>query len=111
MILDYVALALLILGATLAFYTFIYIHDLPHALAKKRGHPHAEAIGVACWLSLLTLHAIWPIVFIWAMTKQSEDSSATFSAAQLDSRIDGLAERLGSMESRLESLQTPRVEE
>ncbi len=47
MFLDYVALAALIIGLVLVFYTFVFIHDLPHEIAKKRNHPHADAIGVA----------------------------------------------------------------
>ena len=68
MFLDYLALVILLMGLTLVFYTFIYIHDLPHKIAKKRDHPHEEAIHVACWLSLFTLHAIWPVVYIWAVS-------------------------------------------
>ena len=64
--LDYLSLIILIAGLTLTFYAFIYIHDLPYKIAKKRHHPHAEAIHVACWLSLFTLHALWPFIYIWA---------------------------------------------
>jgi hypothetical protein len=53
----------------LVFYTFIYLHELPYEIAKHRNHTQQEAIYVACWLSLFTLHAIWPIVFIWAISK------------------------------------------
>jgi hypothetical protein len=69
MFLDYLALAMLIIGASLVVYTFIYIHDIPYQIAKKRDHEQKEAIHLACWLSLFTLHAIWPIVFIWAVMK------------------------------------------
>ena len=57
MFLDYLSLVILLMGLTLVFYTFVYIHDLPHKIAKQREHPHEEAIHVACWLSLFTLHA------------------------------------------------------
>ncbi|MBX9623675.1 MAG: DUF3302 domain-containing protein [Gemmataceae bacterium] len=67
MFLDYLALFLLLLSVCVVFYTFIYIHELPHKFAEERDHPHSEAIFFACWLSLFTLHAIWPIVFIWAV--------------------------------------------
>jgi len=30
------------------FYTFIFIHDIPYEQAKKRNHPQADAIHVAC---------------------------------------------------------------
>jgi len=69
MILNYVALGITLIGITLVIYTFIYIHDIPYQVAKRRNHPQLEAIHLACWLSLFTLHAIWPIVFIWAVMK------------------------------------------
>jgi hypothetical protein len=69
MFLDYLALAMLMIGISLVIYTFIYIHDIPYQIAKKRDHGQKEAIHLACWLSLFTLHAIWPIVFIWAVMK------------------------------------------
>ena len=69
MFLDYFALVMLIIGISLVIYTFIYIHDIPYQIAKKRDHSQKEAIHLACWLSLFTLHAIWPIVFIWAVMK------------------------------------------
>jgi hypothetical protein len=71
--LDYLSLLILIAGLTLVFYGFIYIHDLPYKIAKKRHHPHAEAIHVATWLSLFTLHAIWPIVYIWSVMHGKPD--------------------------------------
>jgi hypothetical protein len=69
MFLDYFALVMLIIGISLVIYTFIYIHDIPYQIAKKRDHEQKEAIHLACWLSLFTLHAIWPVVFIWAVMK------------------------------------------
>ena len=99
MFLDYLALVILLIGLTLVFYTFIYIHDLPYDIAKHREHPHEEAIHVACWLSLFTLHAIWPIVFIWAVYKPRPlkvivlpPESAT--ANELEQEIDALQARL-----------------
>lgn len=69
MFLNYFALGALIVGISLVIYTFIYIHDIPYQIAKKRDHDQKEAIHLACWLSLFTLHAIWPIVFVWAVMK------------------------------------------
>src|SRR5689334_13912142 len=80
--LDYLSLVILIAGLTLVFYAFIYIHDLPYKIAEKRHHPQAEAIHVACWLSLFTLHALWPFVYIWAcMHPKTEEDAARGKAA------------------------------
>ncbi|MFC5051148.1 DUF3302 domain-containing protein [Rubritalea spongiae] len=67
MFLDYFALFLLIFVVIAIFYGIIAIHDIPHEIAKKRNHPHEDAIGVAGWVSLFTLHLIWPLLWIWSM--------------------------------------------
>ena len=67
MFLDYAALAILFFVVITLFYAIIAIHDVPYEIAKRRGHPHQDAIHVAGWVSLFTLHAIWPFLWIWAM--------------------------------------------
>jgi hypothetical protein len=105
MFLDYLALFLLLLSLTAVFYTFIYIHDLPHKIAKEREHPHEEAIHVACWLSLFTLHAMWPLVFTWAVSHKKPSHVPPASIPQpghngdLSHRLATLEERLGKLES------------
>ena len=101
MFLDYFALLILLIGLTLVFYTFIYIHDLPHTIAKQREHPHEEAIHVACWLSLFTLHAIWPLVFIWAV---SHKKSAVGHSTGVGAAKPELSDRLAELERRLNKL-------
>lgn len=64
--LDYFALGLLIFVALFLFYGIIAIHDIPYEIAKSRHHPQQDAIHVAGWISLFTLHAIWPFLWIWA---------------------------------------------
>jgi Na+/H+ antiporter NhaD/arsenite permease-like protein len=104
MFLDYLALFLIILSVTVVFYTFIYIHDLPHKIAKERDHPHEEAIHVACWLSLFTLHAMWPLVFTWAVSHKKQPH--TPPAAGLTPGVDGeLTNRLAVLEERLRKLE------
>ena len=90
MFLDYLALFLLLLSLTVVFYTFIYIHDLPHKIAKELEHPHEEAIHVACWLSLFTLHAMWPLVFTWAVSHKKQPHIEEDNLAALDERLKKL---------------------
>jgi hypothetical protein len=103
MFLDYLALALLLLSLTAVFYLFIYIHDLPHTVAKRREHPHEEAIHIACWLSLFTLHAIWPIVFIWAVSHKKGQPHLTLVTA--GGSADDLARQLAALEARLKAIE------
>ena len=102
MFLDYLALVILLLGLTAVFYTFIYIHDIPYDIAKHRNHPQAEAIHVAGWLSLFTLHAIWPIIFIWAVSKQGPVKVAV---AGDEPRDPDLSRRLGELDDKVRSME------
>ena len=104
MFLDYLALALLLLSIVVVFYTFIYIHELPYKFAEERDHPHAEAIFFACWLSLFTLHAIWPLVFIWAVAhKRRREGEKELvphpgTNGEVTDRMAALEERLRRLE-------------
>src|SRR3972149_3731251 len=104
MFLDYLALGFLIFGALVTFYLIIAIHDIPYEIAKKRNHPHQDAIHVAGWVSLLTLHTIWPFLWIWA-TIYRPDRGYGFAAqneqaAALQARIEHLEARLAALEGR-----------
>ncbi|MGF1692645.1 DUF3302 domain-containing protein [Photobacterium kagoshimensis] len=66
MFLDYFALGLLVFVALVLFYGIIVIHDIPYEISKERDHPHQDAIHYAGWVSLFTLHALWPFLWIWA---------------------------------------------
>lgn len=72
MFLDYLALGVLIFVALVIFYGIIVIHDIPYEIAKDREHPHQDAIHYAGWVSLFTLHAIWPFLWIWATLWRKE---------------------------------------
>lgn len=109
--LEYLALGMLCLSVTAIFYIFIFIHDLPHRMAKKRNHPQQEAIHYACWLSLFTLHAIWPFVFLWAVSNRDPirvsvaDEEALRRRAGVDSgdagdRVAALERRIAELEAR-----------
>jgi membrane-bound acyltransferase YfiQ involved in biofilm formation len=40
--------------------------SLPGYIARKRGHPWAEAVTVAGWVTLFLGFMLWPVVLIWA---------------------------------------------
>lgn len=87
--LEYVALAILVIVALVLFYGIIAIHDIPYEIAKHRNHPQQDAIHVAGWISLFTLHVLWPFLWIWA-TLYREDRGWGFSN-QLKTDEDRLA--------------------
>ena len=91
MFLDYLALVVLLMGITLLIYVFFAIHDIPARIAHKRNHPHEEAIHVGCWLSLFTLHAIWPFVFMWAVSYRPKIEVEVDDAGDATDTTDGKA--------------------
>jgi hypothetical protein len=70
--LNYFALFLLIFVVVVLFYGIIAIHDIPAKIAESRHHPHQDAIHAAGWVSLFTLHVLWPFLWIWAMAYRPE---------------------------------------
>ncbi|WP_251977265.1 DUF3302 domain-containing protein [Salinicola avicenniae] len=70
--LSYIALGLLIFVALVLFYGIIAVHDIPYLIAKRRDHPHQDAIHIAGWVSLFTLHVLWPFLWIWATLYRPE---------------------------------------
>jgi hypothetical protein len=39
---------------------------LPGDIAKSRGHPWAQAVTVAGWVTMLFGFVLWPVALIWA---------------------------------------------
>ena len=106
--LEYVALFILIFVALVFFYGIIVIHDIPYEIAVKRNHPHQDVLHVAGWVSLFTLHALWPFLWIWAMLYREDrgwgiDTSESSGGDR--SGQDGVAARLDAIESRLAALE------
>jgi len=104
MFLNYVALFFLVFGALVTFYLIIAIHDIPYEIAKKRNHPHQDAIHVAGWVSLMTLHTIWPFLWIWA-TIYRPDRGYGFSpdsgqSTSLNNRIADLEAQVAALEGK-----------
>ncbi|MEZ9199666.1 DUF3302 domain-containing protein [Shewanella sp. 10N.286.54.B9] len=109
MFLDYFALGIIFFVAIFIFYGVIAIHDIPYEIAKKRNHPQQDALHIAGWVSLFTLHAIWPFLWIWA-TLYREDRGWGFSEVVekeqvLDSEIKGLTETVRKLEQRLAAVE------
>jgi uncharacterized protein DUF3302 len=108
-ILNYFALGLLIFVVVVLFYGTIAIHDIPYLIAKSRDHPHEDAIHAAGWVSLFTLHVLWPFLWIWAMAYRPERVWGFSHAASVDgpsegeaSELDDLRRRVAELEGRLD---------
>ena len=108
--LNYFALGLLLFVLITLFYGMLAIHDVPYEIAKHRDHPHQDAIHAAGWVSLFTLHALWPFLWIWAMLYRPERGwgfkhSSVADADDLPSvhEIDELRRRVAELEKRSET--------
>lgn len=88
--LDYLALGILIFTAISLLFGAIVILDIPHKIAVDRNHPHQDAIYYAGWVSLFTLHAIWPLLWIWSAVYR-EDPSPRFGQINEDTAINDKA--------------------
>ena len=118
--LDYIALFIFIFAGLILFYGIIVIHDIPYEIAEKRQHPHADAIHIAGWVSLLTLHVLWPFLWIWSTLYRADrgwgffqfsvkntliknDESET-SKQQAQQQLESLLERVSTLETELSQL-------
>jgi len=108
--LDYIALVILIFVAITLFYGVIVIHDIPYEIAKKRNHPQQDALHVAGWVSLFTLHILWPFLWIWATLYRkdrgwgfSDEKTSNENNDQVDNHANSL--QLIKLQNRVEVLE------
>jgi len=102
--LDYIALGTLIFAFITLFYGIIIIHDIPYEISVHRNHPHQDAIHYAGWVSMFTLHAIWPFLWIWA-TLYREDRGWGFENTGGESNNLLMQSKIVSLENRVEQLE------
>lgn len=104
MFLDYFALGLLIFVAIVLFYGIIAIRDIPYEIAKRRDHLHQDAIYAAGWISLFTLHVIWPLLWVWA-TLYREDRDWGFSEGKAGGANKVFEKRVANLTERMEAIE------
>ena len=75
---EYVALGILIFIAASLLFGAIAIAGIPYRIAVERNHPHQDAIRFAGWVSLFTLHTIWPLLYTWSAAYR-ETAAAKFA--------------------------------
>ncbi len=101
-LLDYIALGILIFVVLTIIYGVIYIHDIPYEMAKKKNHPHKDAIHTAGWVSLFLMHTIWPFLWIWAALYHPEKGwNNSKGNEQLENEIESLKKRLSTLEQNI----------
>ena len=106
--LSYFALVVLVIVVCTLAYGMIAIHDIPYHMAVARNHPHQDAIHYGGWISLFTLHAIWPFLWIWATAYHPVYGYAGLPKEHFEAELAGeeaqiaaLRKRLGELEAKM----------
>ena len=90
--LDIFAIIVLVLLVVSAIVIVAVMGSLPGRIARNRHHPHADAVTVAGWISLLVL-PLWPLALVWAYV----DAPRTSSTAPAEA--DDLSRRVAALEA------------
>jgi len=112
--LSFFALGLILFVVLILAYGMIAIHDIPYHIAQKRNHPHQDAIHTAGWVSLFTLHVIWPFLWIWATSYHPEGGYAGRPDSRPQKPEGGPAqtdERIARLEARLAEIEKPGTQQ
>lgn len=64
--LDLFAWIVLIVLAASTVFVVVFMAMLPGMIAKSRGHPWAQAVNVAGWVTFFFGFVLWPVTLIWA---------------------------------------------
>lgn len=88
--------SLIVMGILIALviWLVVLLGPMPGKIAKKRGHPQADAIQVLGWVGVVTLGLAWPIALVWAFTRSGEQVG------------DAVAERLAALEAEVAELKS-----
>ena len=105
--LDFVALGIFVTVVIVFIYLVIYIHDIPYEIAKKRDHPHRDAIHIAGWVSLFLMHVIWPFLWIWAyLYKPGEGWGTETIQIEPSEELKSDLKKLEELEKKVEELES-----
>ena len=81
--------------------------SLPGNIARRRGHPQADAITAAGWIGIASLGILWPIAFVWAFLRPANQAVAQTSRQNEESaQLADMQNRLKALESAVDKLQT-----
>ena len=113
MVLSYVALGVIAFLIVMIAAIIVQLGSLPGKIAHRRGHPQADAVNAASWISFVTLGALWPLAFVWAFFKggssspdqQAPDQQASGQQTNKQQSTEAANEELEKLASRLAALE------
>ncbi len=91
-ILDIFALVVFGVLIVVVIWLVVILGPIPGNVARKRGHPQADAIKALGWIGMITLGLAWPIALVWAYTRSGEQHA------------DYLSERVATLEAELSAM-------
>jgi hypothetical protein len=87
-------------------------------MAKARNHPDQDAIHAGGWISLFTLHAIWPFLWIWATAyhpvhgyggrPRAKTDQAGVEGSNATSRVAALEKKFATLEANASKSSGPQ---
>lgn len=77
---DIFAIIVLLVAVASGVAILIVIGMAPGYVARRRGHPWAEAVAVSGWVTLFFGFVFWPLAFIWAYVDVPAKVSTTAPA-------------------------------
>ncbi len=102
--LHWLTLAILFLLPLLAAFVLYKLGGLPGAIARARGHPHADAIGICGWMGVITV-VLWPVALVWAYLPfdrlERAPGVSTHETDALIASLQAASRRLEALEDRL----------
>lgn len=109
--LNTICLYLLFFILIVTVYQIIVLKDIPYEIAKKRNHPHQDAIYVGGWVSLLFLNATWPFLWIWASLYSEDSGWGLQQSKEFESRTtQSLEIQLSQLQSRFDKVEQTLAE-
>ena len=94
--LDVAALVIIFVIIVLIAVVIVALGTLPGKIARKRGHPHPDAVNAASWIGLAT-GVFWPVAFIWAFLPLPRDTGGGASVSSTE--LAALQQRLAALEA------------
>jgi prepilin signal peptidase PulO-like enzyme (type II secretory pathway) len=63
---DIFAWIVLFILIAMAVAIFVALGMAPGRIARRRGHPWAQAVAIGGWATLIFGFVFWPLVLVWA---------------------------------------------
>ena len=81
--------------------------SLPGNIARRRDHPQADAITAAGWIGIASLGILWPIAFVWAFLRPTNNTDAqTLHDVALSVQLAEMQDRVKALELVVDQLQS-----